>query len=101
MLAPKTRTDTGCAGRVPAAANFMKSAETAAIGLIDPHTLARSLSPELMLVDAELADRARALLREPGEANGKGFHMSALGTHDLTAGASLGLEPPPSTPVVR
>ena len=77
------------------------NAETAAIGLIDQHTLERSLSPELMLVDSELAERARALLREPGEANGKGKHMSALGTHEFTAGTSLGLEPPLSPPVVR
>ena len=54
-----------------------------------------------MLVDAELAERARALLREPHEANGKGSHMSALGTHEFTAGTSLGLEPPLSPPVVR
>ena len=53
-----------------------------------------------MLVDAELAERARALLREPHEANGKGSHMSALGTHEFTAGTSLGLEPPLSPPVV-
>jgi hypothetical protein len=54
-----------------------------------------------MLVDAELAERARAFLREPGEANRKGKHMSALGTHEFTAGTSLGLEPPLSPPVVR
>jgi hypothetical protein len=77
------------------------NAETAAIGLIEQHTLARSLSPELMLVDAELAERARALLREPEEANGRDKHMSALGTHEFTAGTSLGLEPPLSPPVVR
>ena len=77
------------------------NAETAAIGLIEQHTLERSLSPELMLVDSELAERARALLREPGETNGKGKHMSALGTHEFTAGTSLGLEPPLSPPVVR
>jgi hypothetical protein len=54
-----------------------------------------------MLVDDELAARARALLREPGEANGKGnYFMSALGTHDLTAAPSFGLEPPLSPPVV-
>ena len=70
------------------------------IGLIDQHTLERLLSPELMLVDAELAERARALLREPNEVNGKGTYMSALGTHEFTAGASLGLEPPLSPPVV-
>jgi hypothetical protein len=80
---------------------FQKPAETAAIGLIHQQTLERLLSPELMLVDAELAERARALLREPHEANGKGSHMSALGTHEFTAGASLGLEPPLSPPVVR
>src|SRR5215210_5044363 len=54
-----------------------------------------------MLVDPELAERARALLREPHEANGKGTYMSALGTHEITAGMSLGLEPPLSPPVVR
>ena len=54
-----------------------------------------------MLVDPELAERARALLREPHETNGKGTYMSALGTHEFTAGASLGLEPPLSPPVVR
>jgi hypothetical protein len=54
-----------------------------------------------MLVDPELAERARKLLREPGEANGKGWHMSALGTHEITAGIGLGLEPPLSPPVVR
>ena len=53
-----------------------------------------------MLVDPELAERARELLREPHEANGKG-NMSALGTHEFTAGMSLGLEPPLSPPVVR
>jgi hypothetical protein len=76
------------------------TAETAAIGLIDQHSLVRSLSPELMLVDPELAEQARELLREPHEANGKG-HMSALGTHEITAGTSLGVEPPLSPPVVR
>ena len=85
----------------PLAWRIQKTAETAAIGLIDQHTLERLLSPELMLVDAELAERARALLREPHEANGKGSHMSALGTHEFTAGTSLGLEPPLSPPVVR
>jgi hypothetical protein len=70
------------------------------IGLIDHKTLARCVSPELMLVDPELAERARELLREPHEANGKG-NMSALGTHEFTAGMSLGLEPPLSPPVVR
>jgi hypothetical protein len=54
-----------------------------------------------MLVDPELAERARELLREPGETNGKGWHMSALGTHEMTAGIGLGLEPPLSPPVVR
>ena len=53
-----------------------------------------------MLVDPELAERARELLREPHGANGKG-NMSALGTHEFTAGVSLGLEPPLSPPVVR
>lgn len=52
-------------------------------------------------MDLELAERARELLREPGETNGKGKHMSALGTHEFTAGTSLGLEPPLSPPVVR
>lgn len=52
-----------------------------------------------MLVDPELAERARELLREPHETNGKG-NMSALGTHEFTAGMSLGLEPPLSPPVV-
>jgi hypothetical protein len=74
---------------------------TAAIGLIDQHSLTRSLSPELMLVDPALAERARELLREPHETNGKGEHMSALGTHEITAGTSLGVEPPLSPPVVR
>jgi hypothetical protein len=77
------------------------TAETAAIGLIDQHSLTRSLSPELMLVDPALAERARELLREPHETNGKGEHMSALGTHEITAGTSLGVEPPLSPPVVR
>jgi hypothetical protein len=54
-----------------------------------------------MLVDPELAERAREFLREPHEANGKGEYMSALGTHEITAGMSLGLEPPLSPPVVR
>jgi hypothetical protein len=76
-------------------------ADTAAIGLIDQHTFVRSFSPELMLVDPGLAERARALLREPGEARGKGNHMSALGTHEFTAEASLGLQPPLSPPVVH
>jgi hypothetical protein len=54
-----------------------------------------------MLVDPELAARARELLREPDETGGKGEHMSALGTHVVTSGTSLGLEPPLSPPVVR
>ena len=70
------------------------------IGLIDPKSLARCVSPELMLVDPELAERAREFLREPHETNGKG-NMSALGTHEFTAGVSLGFEPPLSPPVVR
>ena len=52
-------------------------------------------------MDPELAERARKLLREPCEADGKGWHMSALGTHEITAGIGLGLEPPLSPPVVR
>jgi hypothetical protein len=54
-----------------------------------------------MLVDPELAERARELLREPGETNGKVRHMSALGTHEITAGMGLGLEPPLSAPVAQ
>ena len=100
MLAPEHRTDTASA-RTRLSSHGVMNAETAAIGLNDQDTLARSLSPELMLVDSELAERARELLREPGEANGKGMHMSALGTHEFTAGTSLGLEPPLSPPVVR
>src|SRR5439155_24932278 len=69
------------------------------IALIDQPTLARCVSPELMLVDPELAESARELLREPHEGNGKG-NMSALGTHEFTAGMSLGLEPPLSPPTV-
>ena len=80
---------------------YLANCGTAAIELIEQHTLERLLSPELMLVDPELAERARALLREPHENNGKGKHMSALGTHEFTAGTSLGLEPPLSPPVVR
>jgi hypothetical protein len=53
-----------------------------------------------MLVDPELAERARKLLRDPRETNGKG-NMSALGTHEITAGIGLSLEPPLSPPVVR
>ena len=54
-----------------------------------------------MLVDPELAALARELLREPDEAGGKGGSMSALGTHEISSGMSLGLEPPLSPPVVR
>jgi len=54
-----------------------------------------------MLVDPELAALARELLREPDEACGKGGYMSALGTHEISSGVSLGLEPPLSPPVVR
>ncbi|MDX6505391.1 MAG: hypothetical protein QOG06_35 [Gaiellaceae bacterium] len=54
-----------------------------------------------MLVDPELAARARELLREPHETNRKGNNMSALGTHEIKAGMSLGLEPPLSPPIVR
>ena len=97
---PESPTDTASAGHTPRMA-YSQTAETAAIGLIEQHTLERLLSPELMLVDAELAERARALLREPHETNGKGTYMSALGTHEFTAGTSLGLEPPLSPPVVR
>lgn len=57
-----------------------------------------SSSPELMLVDPELARRARELLRDP-ETIGKG-NMSLLGTHEITSGIGLGLEPPLSPPVV-
>src|SRR5215210_6146838 len=97
MLAAPTLTDDGHAG-LPAT-NVLRKLR---LGLIDHHTLERSLSPELMLVDPELAKRARELLREPQEANGKGGeHMSALGTHEITAGMSLGLEPPLSPPVAR
>jgi hypothetical protein len=74
------------------------------IGLISQQTLVRCLSPELMLVDPELARWARDRLREPNEAsgtNGKGWYMSALGTHEITAGIGMGLEPPLSPPVVR
>src|SRR5262245_16834491 len=51
-------------------------------GKVIDDTLLRPLSPELMLVDPELAARARELLREPDEANGKREYISALGTHD-------------------
>jgi hypothetical protein len=81
-----------------------KAKQLRRIGLIDQQTLVRCLSPELMLVDPELARWARALLREPDEAsgaNGKGWYMSALGTHEITAGIGMGLEPPLSPPVVR
>ena len=97
MPDPERPTDTAYAG-LPRMALYDKSA---AIGLIDQHSVVRALSPELMLVDPELAERARKLLREPGEANGKGWHMSALGTHEITAGIGLGLEPPLSPPVVQ
>ena len=73
--------------------------KTAAIDLIDWKSLVRCLSPELMLVDPELAERARELLRDPGETNGKG-NMSALGMHEISSSAGLGLEPPLSPPVV-
>jgi hypothetical protein len=43
-----------------------------------------------MLVDPELARRARELLREPDETNGKG-NMSALGTHEIMPGVAFGL----------
>lgn len=51
-----------------------------------------------MLVDPELAQRARELLRDP-ETIGKG-NMSLLGTHEITSGIGLALEPPLSPPVV-
>ena len=51
-----------------------------------------------MLVDPELARRARELLRDP-ETIGKG-NMSLLGTHEITSGIGLALEPPLSPPVV-
>jgi hypothetical protein len=54
-----------------------------------------------MLVDPELAARVRELWREPDKAGGKGEHMSALGTHEISSGMSLGPEPPLSPPVVR
>jgi hypothetical protein len=73
------------------------------IDLIDQQTLVRRLSPELMLVDPELASLAREVLREPGETNRKGSMSALLGTHDLTASSGIGLafEPPLSPPVVR
>ncbi len=52
-------------------------------------------------MDPELADLARRFLWEPCETKGKGWHMSALGKHEITAGMGLGLEPPLSPPVVR
>ena len=73
------------------------------IDLIDQKTLVRCLSPELMLVDPELASLARELLRDPGETNGKGRMSALLGTHDVSASSGIGfsLEPPLSPPVVR
>src|SRR5205823_2164453 len=73
------------------------------IDLIDQQTLVRCLSPELMLVDPELASLARELLRDPGETNGKGRMSALLGTHDVSASSGIGfsLEPPLSPPVVR
>ena len=44
--------------------------------------------------------RARELLREPGETKGKGS-MSALGTHESRRPGSASREPPLSPPVVR
>ena len=54
-----------------------------------------------MLVDPELASRARELLHEPGENNGKGNMSTLLGTHEISSGTVLGLEPPLSPPVVH
>ena len=73
------------------------------IDLIDQQTLVRRLSPELMLVDPELASLAREVLREPGETNRKGSMSALLGTHDVSASSGIGfsLEPPLSPPVVR
>jgi hypothetical protein len=71
------------------------------IGLIDQQSLVRCLSPELMLVDPELARQARELLREPGATNGKGNMSTLLGTHEISSGNVLGLEPPLSPPVVH
>ena len=71
------------------------------LGLIDQQPLVRCLSPELMLVDPELARRARELLHEPGERNGKGNMSTLLGTHEISSGTVLGLEPPLSPPVVH
>src|SRR4051794_4014000 len=102
MLGPRDLTDDGPAGSDTFLAwRIQNTAETAAIGLIHHHTLERLLSPELMLVDAELAKRARPPLREPHEAKKKAKSMSALGTHESTAGTSPGPEPPLSPPVVR
>ena len=54
-----------------------------------------------MLVDPELARRARELLHEPGESNGKGNMSTLLGTHEISSGTVIGLEPPLSPPVVH
>ena len=54
-----------------------------------------------MLVDPELAQRARKLLREPHETNGKGNMSTLLGTHELSSGVGFGLEPPLSPQVVH
>jgi hypothetical protein len=54
-----------------------------------------------MLVDPELARLARELLHEPGETNGKGNMSTLLGTHEISSGIGLGLEPPLSPPVVH
>jgi hypothetical protein len=55
-----------------------------------------SSSPELALVDPEAA----RLPLESGETDGRDSNMSAPGTHEMTAGIGLGLEPPLSPPVV-
>jgi hypothetical protein len=55
-----------------------------------------SSSPELALVDPE----APRLSRESGETDGRDSTMSAPGTHEMTAGIGIGLEPPLSPPVV-